>query len=41
MEYTLEEYEKKLNEVLNTLESVANKSSNPSDVQYNSKLEIT
>lgn len=38
--YTLEEYEKKLNEVLNTLESVANKSSNPSDVQYNSKLEI-
>lgn len=38
--YTLEEYEKKLNEVLNTLKSVANKSSNPSDVQYNSKLEI-
>lgn len=38
--YTLEEYEKKLNEVLNTLKSVADKSSNPSDVQYNSKLEI-
>lgn len=38
--YTLEEYEKKLNEVLNTLESVANKSLNPSEVQYNSKLEI-
>ena len=38
--YTLEEYEKKLNEVLNTLESVANKSFNPSDIQYNSKLEI-
>lgn len=38
--YTLEEYEKKLNEILNTLESVANKSFNPSDIQYNSKLEI-
>lgn len=38
--YTLEEYEKKLNEVLNILESVANKSINPSDIQYNSKLEI-
>lgn len=38
--YTMEEYEKKLNEVLNTLESVSNKSLNPSDVQYNSKLEI-
>lgn len=38
--YTLEEYEKKLNEVLNTLKLVVDKSSNPSDVQYNSKLEI-
>lgn len=38
--YTMEEYEKKLNEVLNTLESVSNKSLNPSDVQYSSKLEI-
>lgn len=38
--YTIEEYENKLNEVLNTLDVVKQKSKGNSDIQYNSKLEI-
>lgn len=38
--YTIEEYENKLNEVLNTLDIVKQKSKGNADIQYNSKLEI-